>query len=77
MSMVDIMMEGVVRKNSTTNRVKLMPSHWSHQRTPWTERFFLQRATPDKGLNLPGTGHLQHQPHLWLRQVQPTLGRTD
>jgi hypothetical protein len=41
--MVDIMMEGVVRKNSTTNREKLIPSHWSHQRTPWMERFFLQR----------------------------------
>lgn len=42
MSMVDRMMEGVVRKNSPKKRVKLMPSHWNHQRRPWIERFFLQ-----------------------------------
>ena len=42
LSMVDRMMAGVVRKKSPTNRVKLMPSHWSHQRKPWTERFFLR-----------------------------------
>ena len=34
LSMVDRMMEGVVRKNSTTKRMKLMPSHWNHQRKP-------------------------------------------
>lgn len=43
LSMVERMMEGVVRKNSTTKSTKLMPSHWSHQRAPWTERFFLRR----------------------------------
>lgn len=34
LSMVDRIMEGVVRKNSPTKRMKLMPSHWNHQRKP-------------------------------------------
>lgn len=77
LSMVDIIMEGVVRKNSTTNREKLMPRHWSHHRTPWMERFFLRRATPAERVNLSDTDLLQQQRCLWLRHGRSTVGRPD
>lgn len=67
MSMVERMMEGVVRKNSTKESVKLMPSHWDHQWKPWTDRFFLQRR--EHGLwrllaQDPATSHTKSAPGL-------------
>lgn len=59
LSIVDRMMEGVVRKKSTTKRVKLMLNHRNHQWGPWMERFCLQRGNGAQA-SVPGTGH-QHQ----------------
>lgn len=54
LSIVDRMMEGVVRKNSPTKSVKLIPSHWNHQRKPWMDRFFLQGEDTGPGGLSPG-----------------------
>lgn len=47
LSMVEMIMEGVVRKNSTIKRSKLMQVHLNHHFSPRTERFFLEK-TKDK-----------------------------
>jgi len=41
--MVDMIMDGVVRKNSKMRRDKLMHHHLTHQFSPHTERLFLQK----------------------------------
>lgn len=48
LSMVEMIMEGVVRKNSTIKRSKLMEAHRSHHFNPRTERFFLEKEVKIK-----------------------------
>lgn len=71
MSMVDRIMEGVVRKNSPTKRMKLMPSHWNHQLEALNgEVLPAERRTQALEAYLSGSGHLRHQQCTWLRVGQ-------